>query len=157
MAEISTPRDAYTNPLGGSLGEIMGIDELQPGDAPSYAACKAIYLFHPFGAKIAESPIKVAQSQDRDLTVSSASGIEELLTDRFTEKWSEIDASQVLLNLKGQSRVYGLASVGLGERGGDLGAPVDLRRLWEKELFFNVFDPLNTSGLIVDQDPNSPT
>lgn len=156
MAEVFGQTDAYQNPLGGTLAEIMGCDEIQPGDSPSYQVCKAIYTSHPFGAKIAESPVKVAQSQDRELTISVASGVEDELVERFQDKWSEIDASAILLNLKAQARVYGLASVGLGERGGDYGAPVDLRGLWEKDLFFNVFDPLNTSGLIVDQNPNSP-
>jgi len=132
------------------------MDELCPGDAPSYQACKAIYTLHPFGAKIAESPVKVAQSQDREITISVASGIEDELVERFQDKWDEIDASGVLLNLKAQARVYGLTSIGMGERGKNPGEPVDLRRLWEADIFFNVFDPLNTSGLIVDQNPNSP-
>ena len=99
MAQINAQTDAYANPLGSSLGEIMGMDELCPGDAPSYQACKAIYTLHPFGAKIAESPVKVAQSQDREITISVASGIEDELVERFQDKWDEIDASGVRIGL----------------------------------------------------------
>lgn len=157
MASVNADTDSFITPLGGGLSEILNAHELQPGDAPSYSVCKALFLFHPFGSKIAESPIKVAQSQDRDITISVASGIEDELVERFRDKWDELDASTVLKNLKSQSRVYGLASVGLGERGGDQSTPVELKNLWQKDLFFNIFDPLNTSGLIVDQNPNSPT
>ena len=63
MAEITTTS------IGKSLSQIMGIDELEPGDEPSYEAAKQVYLRHPLGGKIAESPVRLAQSQDREITV----------------------------------------------------------------------------------------
>lgn len=152
MAELTINQSG----LGNGLMAVMGSDELQPGDPPSYEICKNLYLFHPLGGKIAESPVRLAQSQDREITVESAEGIEEMLVDRFKRTWGELDMSAVLLNLRTQARVYGLASVGIGERGADLTKPIDLESLWKADIYLNVFDPLNTPGLIIDQNPNSP-
>lgn len=143
--------------LGNNLMTFLGSDDLQPGDPPSYEACKAVYLAHPLGGKIAETPVRLAQSQDREITVADSEGVEELLVDRFNEVWRELNMSAALLNLRTQARVYGLASIGLGERGVDPAKPVDIKDLWKADIFLNVFDPLNTPGLIVDQNPNSPT
>ncbi len=133
---------------------ILECDDLLPGDPPSYEVCKAIYVSHVFGAKIVESPIRLAQSQDREIAV--AVGPEEALVERFKEVWNALEMSRVLLNLRSQARVYGLAGVGCGERGKPLEEPIDLKTLWKSDLFFNIFDPLNIPGLIVDQNPNSP-
>jgi hypothetical protein len=56
------------------------------------------------------------------------------------------------------SRVYGIASLIVGERGKDNSdKPLKLDEIGDADLYFNVFDPLNTSGsLVLDQDPNSP-
>lgn len=146
-----------TSGLGNGLTQILEAEDLVPGSEPSYAICKQIYLLHPLGGKLAESPIRIAQSQDREITIAGAEGIEEELVGRFDKTWRELDMSAVLLNVRTQARVYGLSSVGLGEVGKDPNTPLDLDRLWQAKIFMNVFDPLNTPGLIIDQNPNSPT
>lgn len=56
-----------------------------------------------------------------------------------------------------QARVYGISSIGVGSRNGVTSGPLPLDKLHEQDLYFNVFDPLNTAGsLVLEQDPNSP-
>ncbi len=153
MAEVTVD----TAGLGSNLSAILDAEDIRPGDDPSYQVCKAIYLYHPLGGKICESPVRLAQSQNREITVASAEGIEEMLVERFEETWRALDMSAILLNLRTQARIYGLAGAGLGEKGKDSSAPLDLDELWKADIYFNVFDPLNIPGLIIDQDPNSPT
>src|SRR5215469_14723860 len=141
--------------LGSVLRDLLFADHLKPGDPVSYQTAKALYLYHPLGAKIAETPTKLAQTQERELGVDV--GPSERLIEAFKEEWDQLQASRNILNLMTQARVYGLTSIGMGEEGKEPDAPVDLWKLYKAKLFFNVFDPLNTSGLIVDQDPNSPT
>ena len=50
---------------------LMG-EDIQPGTEPSYQLCKTIYIYHPLGGKMAEGPIKLAQSQERKVTIQGA-------------------------------------------------------------------------------------
>jgi len=97
--------------LGNGLLDIMSADTLQPGDTPSWQVARAIYLYHPLGGKIAESPIRMAQSQEREITVA---GAPEKVAERFKDQWSTLGASGVILNTMTQARVYGLSSVAVG-------------------------------------------
>lgn len=135
---------------------ILGANDIVPGDGPSYQTCKDIYLFHPLGGKIAETPVRLAQSQDRSITVGGAIGEDDLI-ERFNEKWRALGATKIIGTLKTQSRIYGLASLGVGTVGQDSSVRLDKRTIAKKKLFFNILDPLNTSGLVTDQNPNSPT
>ncbi|HEV2303165.1 MAG TPA: anti-CBASS Acb1 family protein [Stellaceae bacterium] len=144
-----------TTSLGSSLSQIMLAEDIEPGAEPSYQLCKLIYLYHVLGAKMAEAPIRLAQSQDRIISVPT--GPEEVLIGAFNEEWKRLEASRNIFNVRTQSRVYGLSSIAVGVRNQDPKAPLKLADLYQKSLYFNVFDPLNTSGLIVDQDPNSPS
>jgi hypothetical protein len=148
---------AVTQPtaLTRGLSQILAAEDIQPGDDPSYEVCKAIWLYHPLGNKMVESPIRLAQSQEREISI--ATGPEEVLVKRFNEVWKELELTRYLRNLRTQARVYGLASIGCGERGKDPAKPIDLKEFWKSDIYFNVWDPLNTSGLVVDQDPNSST
>jgi len=141
--------------FGNGLSDIMEAGDIRPGDEPSYQLCKALYTLHPLGAKLAEAPIRLAQSQEREISVPDSP--EEDVVDAFLTEWKNLEATRIIFNVRVQSRVYGLASVALGTRKTNADQPVDLGKLWEEEVYFNVLDPLNTSGLIVDQNPNSPT
>jgi hypothetical protein len=148
-----------TSGLGTELRTLLESDELRPGDAVSYQMCKSIYIGHPLGAKMAEAPIRLAQSQEREINIPDSP--EEEVVEAFVKEWHNIQASRLILNLATQSRVYGIASIVMGEAGvgipNDAGNPVDLRSLWDKDPYFNVLDPLNTAGsLVTSQDPNSP-
>jgi hypothetical protein len=148
--------DVSVTGLGDTLRHLLYADELKPGDEPSYQICKALFTFHPLGSKIAEAPIKLALSQERDISVGERPGKDELIK-AYKDEWKRLGVNDVILNLHTQSRVYGLASVGLGEVNVDPGIPLRIEKLWDSKVFLNVWDPLNTAGLIVDQDPNSPT
>lgn len=151
MSYITTTGGAS---FGTLLQQILMADEIEIGSSPSYQLCKLIYLFHPVGLKMAESPIRMAQSQDREITVPGAP--EGDVVNAFQKEWNALKMDTNILNLAAQARVYGLASLGMGTEGDDTAEPVDLKRLWERKPFFNTFDPLNTAGLIIDQNPNSP-
>jgi hypothetical protein len=144
--------------IGTELTKLLLAEDIQPGSATSYQTAKTIFLHHPLGAKMAEVPVNMAQSQAREISVSA--GPESVLIPAFNREWRQlgrVGADVLIKNTRVLSRVYGIASVGVGERNGDTSAPLDLETLATADLFFNVFDPLNTAGsLVLDQDPNSP-
>lgn len=144
--------------LGSDLVEILLADSIVPGSPPSYQLCKTIYVAHPLGQKIAEGPITMAQSQDREITIPG--GPESRLIPAFQREWRNIGtvgADALIKQTMTLARVYGIATLGIGTRGQKSSEPLPLDRLHDADLYFNVFDPLNTAGsLVLDQDPNSP-
>jgi hypothetical protein len=158
MAEIGAGNQVVVegSNLGTALTDLLCTDEIQPGSEPSYQACRTIYLYHPLGAKMAESPVKLAQSQKREITIKAASGIEERLKKAFDDRWQELDNDATILNQKTLARVYGITTVVLMAEGVPASTPIDYRKLHELNISFNVLDPLNTAGsLVLDQNPNS--
>lgn len=139
---------------GGSLEFLMQARDIEPGSDPSYQLCKLIYLYHPLGAKMAEAPITMAQSQERAITIQGAP--DEVRT-AYLAKWEEIQADDHILNTHSQSRVYGITSIVLGIKGYAEDKPAKMEELYKQEIFFNVADPLNTSGsLVLSQTSNTP-
>jgi len=140
--------------VGPALMQILTADDILPGSDVSYQLCKLIYLYHPIGAKMVEAPIQLAQSQDREITVS---GAPERVAEAFQKQWRAMKADKVIANVIKQSRIYGLSSVVLGIEGKPATAPLEVGTLATDSIFLNVLDPLNTAGsLMLDQDPNSP-
>ena len=146
-----------SSPLGSELTNLLFAQQIVPGSPPSYQLCKNIFTFHPLGAKMAQSPIDVAQSQEREITVPNAP---ERLVDAFKREWralGKIGADALIRNTMTLSRVYGIASLVIGDRKTKAGAPLEFDKLADADPFFNILDPLNTAGsLVLDQDPNSP-
>lgn len=141
--------------LGTELQRLLMSDDLQPGSDISYQLCKTIYLYHPLGRKLVEAPISLAQSQAREITVPDSP--EEVVVEQFLRTWVEAQADATIFNLVRLSRIYGIASLAIID-GGDIDSPLDLEKLRLQEVSFNVFDPLNTAGSLVEnQEPNSPT
>lgn len=129
-------------------------DEIAPGSEPSYQVCKTIYLFHPLGAKIAEAPVEMAQSQKREITIQNAP--EERVKERFEEIWQKLGADRQIFNVMKLARVYGVSSLAYGVKGKNTNEAIDLFTLPSEQLTFSVFDPLNTAGsLVLSQDPTS--
>jgi hypothetical protein len=157
MANIQSPAAIFSlggSSLGNTMQDLLRFGDILPGDDPSYQMCKAIYTYHPLGAKLASGPVILAQSQDRGFSVPT--GPETRLVEAYKEQWEALGCSQIILSVMSQARVYGIASVGLLEEGVDPGEPVDMQKLWKSTLSFNVFDPLNTAGsLVTSQDPNA--
>jgi hypothetical protein len=150
VAEISVSSSTLGNPLQ----QMLMADAIEPGSDPSYQLCKTILTYHPLGAKLAEVPTAIAQSQPREITVTD--GPEEHCEKAFTAEWEKLHADKVIFNLCRLSRVYGIASVAMLVEGEDTETEVDFEKFWNKPVSFNVFDPLNTSGsLVMNQDPNA--
>jgi hypothetical protein len=140
--------------FGNALQQFMSLAEIQPGDAPSYQVCKAIYEYHPLGALIAGKPIEMAQSQKRDITIQK--GPEDRLREQFEKEWVRIGADKHIANVHTLSRVYGIASVAVVDEKDKQGDAVEYDKLYKSDISFNVFDPLNTAGsLVLNQDPNA--
>lgn len=143
--------------LPSALMELLASDDIQPGSAPSYQVAKTIYSYHPLGAKMAEGPIDLAQSQERDITIPGAP--EEDLLEAFKKEWHAtggVGADSLIKSCMALSRVYGVASLACISPDVDPSTPLELDKLYESDLYFNVLDPLNTAGsLVLNQNPNA--
>ena len=140
--------------LGNALAQVMTCADLTPGDDLSYQTAKTIYLWHPLGAKMAESPVKMAQSQPREIAIPASP--EDMVRKAFTDQWEKDGADAQIATLAVTARIYGVASIALLINGKENSDPLDLSKLAGEEISFNVLDPLNTAGsLVLNQDPNS--
>ena len=140
--------------IGTSLTALLMADDIVPGAEPSYQTCKTIYLYHPLGQKMAEAPIKMAQFLPREIIVST--GPEEALRKAFEDQWKRDEVEKTIRNFGTQSRVYGIASLAVLLEKGKPGEPLEVKRLADAEIAFNVLDPINTAGsLVLSQDPNA--
>lgn len=147
-----------TASLGSDLTSLLLAEDLVPGSPTSYQICKTIYAFHPLGGKMVETPINMAQSQEREIAIPG--GPESRLIPAFEREWKSIGrlgADTLIKNTAVLSAVYGIASIGAGDAKRPSSEPLDLDKIAGADLYFNVFDPLNTAGsLVLNQDPNSP-
>ena len=142
-----------TSALGGSLMQMLMSDDIRPGSDPGYELCKIIYLYHPLGSKMAETPLNIAQSQKRERVVQDAPNE---VMEAFEAKWDEMKCTPLIHNVMRISRIYGIGSVIMLVEGEDAAQPLDLTTLWSKKPYFNVLDPLNTSGsLVLSQIPTN--
>ncbi len=140
--------------LGNALQELLTAEEIVPGDQPSYELCKTIWLYHPLGKKMVESPIEKAQSQEREISIPD--GPEERCRDQFRKEWENIQADNNILNVMATARSYGIASLAVIAEEVTPDKPIPPKDLWKLSLSFSTFDPLNTAGsLVLNQDPNA--
>jgi hypothetical protein len=131
-------------------------DEIEPGADPSYEICKILFLYHPIGQKLAETPIKMAMRLPRVIKIPG--GPEDDLVKAFNDQYERDSCHQNIRALATLARVYGNASVALLEKGKDPRTPVKWDELSRADISYNVLDPLNTAGsLVLDQNPNSIT
>lgn len=149
--------------VGGQLGSVLTnllmCGEILPGSPPGYELCKQIHSYHVLGALLTDAPITRAQSKQREISVPVILG-EQRIVEQFQKTYRElgrVGGTIVIHNLVKTSRIYGIASLAVGERGKGTNTPLDLAKIAESDLYFNVLDPLNTAGsLVLNQDPNSP-
>jgi hypothetical protein len=140
--------------LGNSLQTLLMADDLQAGDEPSYQLCKTIYVFHPLGLKMAEWPIRMAQSQEREVSVPKSP--ESRVKDAFNDAWKAFGADECIFQVASLARVYGVATISMLINGVEPGVPLDPAKIPDMNFTFSVFDPLNTSGsLVLNQNPNA--
>jgi hypothetical protein len=141
--------------LGSALMDLLNAQDIQPGAEPSYQLCKTILLYHPLGAKLVEAPIRLAQSQKRRIEVA---GAPERVAEVFEREWDAIRANRIIRTGHKIARAYGIATIVVGAKGIASDRAINPEQYAANELFFNVLDPLNTSGsLVLAQDPNAPT
>lgn len=141
--------------LGNMLADLLMAPDIQPGETPSYQVCKVIYLYHPLGAKIAEKPISMAQAKPREIEVKDAPG--ERIKDKFLEQWEADQGDFQVFQGAVLSRVYGVAGVAVIIAGEDPSTPLDYWSLANKDIEFNILDPLNMAGSFTTaQNPNDP-
>jgi len=140
--------------LGNQLQQLLQCDEIIPGSDVSYQTCKAIYAYHPLGRKMVDSPIMVAQSQKRIVTISNSP--EERVKDAFDKEWQKIGADHLIAQVASTARIYGIGSIILGAEEYAPDKEIPPEKLSDLPIFFNVLDPLNTAGsLVLNQDPNA--
>lgn len=140
--------------LGNALTEMLTADDIEPGDSPSYELCKVIWLHHPLGKKIVESPIQMAQSQPREISVPDSP--ESMVRDAFVREWEELKVDDIIYQVASVARVYGIGSLALVCEEVPANEPIDPKKLADLSISFSIFDPLNTAGsLVLNQNPNS--
>jgi hypothetical protein len=140
---------------GTALQTVLMTDEIVPGSDASYEVCKTIYLYHPLGLKMAESPITLAMSSPREISIPDSP--EERVKVQFMREWHSLNADEHIANVMRIARIYGVSSLALGAEDVPFDAPLNFWELPNQRVFFSAFDPLNTAGsLVLNQDPNAP-
>lgn len=154
MAEININGCGLSNPLM----RILMDDNLHPGEILSYELAKLIYISHPLGGCIVDKPINLAQSQSREYSIY---GVEEdqaveRIINRFIETRKNLNMDYHIATTARLSRIYGISSLVYGFEGKDTSTAVKPVDMNSSNLYFNWFDPLNTSGsLVLNQNPNA--
>ena len=146
--------------LSSELMQILEQDAIDPGSKPGYQACKTIYACHPLGARIIDRPLQLAMSQERKLEIPGAP--EEELINAFQKEWGKIGgigADNIIFRAKQLSCIYGVSTLYVNcvdKEGNPLKSSdaLPFEKLWELDVYFNLYDPLNTAGsLVLNQDP----
>src|ERR1700680_1324325 len=97
--------------LGTPLGQLLNADAIEPGSKPSYQLCKLIFEYHVLGKKMVDTPVKMAMSQPREITVPRSP--EERVVKAFNDEWKKCGADTYIAGIGGLARMYGIASAGL--------------------------------------------
>lgn len=139
---------------GSPLYDIMMAQSIVPGEQPSYMVAKEIYVSHPLGKKIIDSPIARAMNKRREIVVLEQP---DSVAQRFNEVWDELQADYYVADCYRLSRIYGISSLAVVPEDGDSKRPLLPEELWKGNIKFNSLDPLNTAGSLVGiLDPNRP-
>lgn len=143
----------YGSATGTALTNLLMCEDVQPGTQLSYQTAKTLFEYHPLGAKMTESPIKMAQAQKRVITIQESP--DEVL-EAFEAQWKTDGCDAAILNVMNLSRIYGLASTVAVCDQAPADQPLDMTKIWDKALTFNALDPLNTAGsLVLSQIPTA--
>jgi hypothetical protein len=140
------------------LLDLLAAPDIVPGQEPSYQLCKVIYLYHPLGAKMVESPIKIAMSEPREISVKAAP---DEVVKAFEDERETLNVDYYIAGTAYSARTFGNGTLVCGIVGDGASnknaEPLDLKDIAKSEIYFSYFDALNTAGsLVLNQDPNSP-
>lgn len=139
--------------FGTALTQLLLAPDIEPGSDPSYQICKTIWLYHPLGQKMVESPINWAQSQQRTITCE---GHPDDIVKAFVKEWRRLKIDRTIKNTFATARAYGISSIAVLIDGFPTDKPIPPAKYATETLSFNVFDPLNTAGsLVLNQNPNA--
>jgi hypothetical protein len=139
--------------LSTTLQNLLMADDIVPGAEPSYQLCQEIYVSHPLGKKLCDTPITLAQSQPREIAIP---GAPERVKEQFLKQWKSDGCDGHIFNVGSASRRLGVAAIGILIRGVEPMAPLDLEKIANAEISFNMWDALNLAGSqVLDLDPNS--
>src|SRR5271168_1501655 len=98
--------------IGSQLMSLLNAEDMAPGSELSYQTAKTIYSFHPVGKKMVDTPLAIAQSQERIISITK--GPEERVKEAFLRQWKEDKADRHILNTARLSRIYGIGAIVLG-------------------------------------------
>jgi len=150
VSVVSLNGSAMSSELMTLLGDNEGI---RPGYGPSYQLCKTLYLQHPWGRKIVDKPLEMAQSQPREVAIPTAP---DMVKAAYLREWKKMGSDKVIRNAARHARIYGIGALATMIQDEEPREPLNLRDLWKKQISFNTMDPLNTAGsLVLNQDPLS--
>lgn len=142
-------------PTSGELGKILLADDLQPGDPVGYETAKRIYEYHPLGGKLAEKPVSMALSQEREIMIDGAPGDD--VIEEFKRAREELNIDEQIHRLGVIAKIYGIGAMFIGIKDVDPKEPLSIEELRDPTLYINAVDPLNAAGsLILNQDPLDP-
>jgi len=145
----------FGTPASGELGKMLIADDIQPGDAAGYETCKRVFEYHPLGGKLAEKPIAMAMSQERNITIDGAPGDD--VIEEFKRARAELNLDEQSYRLAVIAKIYGIGAMFIGIKDVDSGEPLTPDQLRNPTLYVNAVDPLNASGsLVLNQNPLDP-
>ena len=134
------------------------VERTTPGYEPDYEDCKIVYVYHPLGARIVDAPIYLAFHRPRVISIED--GPKEELTEAFEKEWTalgEQGATRWIIQAVRLAAIYGISAVGVGVPGVPTDRPLTDDEWLSPDLYFQIFDPLNTAGsLTLSQNPQSP-
>ena len=135
------------------LMQLLGAD-IQPGSPLDYETAKIIYSAHPLGKKIADTVVQMAMAKPREISILDE--MDGPVVKQFVKTWEEMKIDPVIFSAKSQSRIYGASGIGIVSKGWNPMAPLTEKEMTDRDLEFNVWDPLNLAGsLTTNQDPNA--
>ncbi len=144
------------------LMKLLEQEAIDPGSEPGYQACKIIYANHPLGARMVDAPLEMAMSQERQIEIPGAP--EDDLKKAFKREWKRIGAigaDNIIFRSMQLSYIYGISTLACNviDKSGNpdpTSAILPTDKLWDMDVYFNIFDPLNTAGsLVLNQDPRA--
>lgn len=124
--------------MSNQLQDLLLANDIEAGSVASYQVCKAIYNYHPLGAKIVSSSVYNAFANGR--TVSFVDINDSQLVDDYNNLFFSLDCQRVINQAIILSRVYGSSAIYVGHKGKDLSLPLEIHP--DDDIYFNVLDPL---------------
>lgn len=132
----------------------QAFEEPTQGSGFTYKECKRIYLEWALGKRIVEALPRFAMSSPRKIVIQDAPPE---VVERFEKTLAEYKVNQIVKRTAYLSRVYGLAGIYVAtDLEDDKRENLTKSEAMENRIFFNVLDPMNMTGIQIDQNPLSP-